>query len=131
MTPAVAPKEAKKDAPKPEGKDAKKDSPTGQTIPAPLKGGKDGVTRTLDNKDVLKAPVDKKVLAAAEAYASILDRQAKTAKEGEAAAQELLKALDESKKAKKVRVVGEMKTYWFSKATLSKLVVQKKDANEA
>lgn len=123
MTAAVASKDTKKDAPKP--------SPAGQTIPAPLKGGKDGVTRTLDNKDVLKAPVDKKVLAAAEHYASILDRQAKTGKEAEVAAQELLKALDDSKKAKKVRVVGEMKTYWFSKATLSKLVVQKKDANEA
>ena len=111
-------------------KEDKKDSPTGQTIPAPLKGGKDGVTKTLDNKDVLKAPVDKKVLAAAEHYASILDRLAKTGKEGEIAAQELLKALDVSKKSKKVRIVGEMKTYWFSKATLSKLVVQRKDANE-
>lgn len=121
---------------KPDAKTDKKDEkkpepPKGETGKLPLKGGKDGVTKTLDNKGVLTAPVDKKVLAAAEAYASILDRMAKTAKEGEIAAQELLKALDESKKAKKVRVVGEMKTYWFSKATLSKLVVQKKDANEA
>ena len=111
--------------------DVKKESPAGQTIPAPLKGGKDGTTRTLDNKDVLKAPVDKKVLSAAEHLASILDRQAKIAKDGESAAQELLQAFDASKKSKKVRVVGEVKTYWFSKATLSKLVIQKKDANEA
>jgi hypothetical protein len=71
------------------------------------------------------------VVKAAESLAGVLDRRAKIDKEAQDAGQALLKAFDESKKAKKVRIVGEVKTYWFSKATLSKLVIEKKDANEA
>lgn len=115
----------KKDEKKPEGP---KDGLTGKL---PLKGGKDGVTKTLDNKDVLKAPADPKVVKAAEVLASILDRKAKITKEEEDASVALLDAFDKSKKAKKVRVVGETRAYFFSKATLCKLVVEKKKANEA
>lgn len=109
-------------------KDQKEPTHTGKL---PLKGGKTGVTKSLDNKEVIKSPPDPKVVKAAEVLAGILDRKAKLEKEGQDAAQALLKAFDESKKAKKCRVVGEAKTYWFSKATLSKLVIEKKDANEA
>jgi hypothetical protein len=103
----------------------------GETGKLPLKGGKEGVTRSLDNKEVIKSPPDPKVVKAAESLAGVLDRRAKIDKEAQDAGQALLKAFDESKKAKKVRIVGEVKTYWFSKATLSKLVIEKKDANEA
>lgn len=108
-------------------KEAKKDGSTGKL---PLKGGKEGVTKSLDNKHVLKSPPDPKVVKAAEVLAGILDRKANIEKEGQDAAQNLLKAFDESKKAKKVRIVGEVKTYWFSKVALSKLVIEKKEASE-
>lgn len=113
-------------------KEAKKDEATkGSTGKLSLKGGKEGTTKSLDNKHVLKSPPDPKVVKAAEALAGILDRKAKLEAEGHDAAQNLLKAFDESKKAKKVRIVGEVKTYWFSKVALSKLVIEKKDANES
>lgn len=123
--PAKAAAPEKKDDKKPE---AKKDGLTGKL---PLKGGKDGVTKTLDNKDVLKAPADPKVVKAAEVLAGILDRKAKIVAEEEDASVALLDAFDKTKKARKVRVVGETRAYFFSKATLSRLVVEKKKANEA
>jgi hypothetical protein len=97
----------------------------------PLEGGKDGITRTLDNKDVLKAPPDPKVKKVAEELATALDKQRKVALEAEDLGQALLKAFDESHKTKKIMVRGEMGTYWFSKQSLSKLKVEKKKANEA
>jgi len=121
---APAANAAKKDEKKPE-------TPKGETGKLPLHGGKDGITRTLDNKAVLKAPVDPKVKKAAEVLAGILDRKIAIDKEATEAGMILLKAFDESKKSKKCRIVGEKKTYWFSKGFVSKLVIEKKDANEA
>jgi hypothetical protein len=113
----------------PDAKKKSADVPT--TGKLPLKGGKDGVTKTLDNKGVLKAPVDPKVKAAAEVYAKVLDKLIVLTKEADTASAALLDAFDRSHKTKTVRIVGEQKAYFFSKKTLTKLVVEKKSANEA
>lgn len=104
-------------------KDGAKNAQTGQL---PLKGGKDGITKGLDNKTVIKSPEDPKVVKAAHEYALSLERVEKAKDEANEFAQALLDLFLDSKKARKVRVITDTKTYYFSTASLTKLVTEKK-----
>lgn len=129
MTAKTPPAPVKGADPKDEKKDPAKGGPAaGQTGALPLKGGKDGVTKTLDNKGVLKAPEDPKVVKAGHDYALALERVEKAKDEANEFAQKLLDLFLESKKARKVRVITDTKTYYFSTASLTKLVTEKKQS---
>lgn len=94
----------------------------------PLKGGKDSVTKGLDGKTVIKSPEDPKVVAAANEYAKALDRMENLRQEANEKGQVLLELFLGSKKVRKVRVITDAKTYYFSTATLTKIVTEKKQS---
>lgn len=111
---------------KPKDKKDAKGPQAGQTGTLPLKGGKDGVTKGLDNKTVIAAPPDPKVVKAAEEHALRLEAAGKAADRANESGQDLLKAFQESKKARKVRIITDGGTYYFSPESLTKLKVERK-----
>lgn len=129
MTPAAAPAPTKDAAAKKDEKKTAVSGPgKGQTGDLGLKGGKDGVTKGLDNKTVIKAPEDPKAIAAGKEYALALERVEKAKEEANEKAQVLLDIFLGSKKARKVRIITDTKTYYFSTESLTRLTTEKKQS---
>jgi len=109
--------------------DPKKDqAPAGQTPSLPLKGGKEGTTKGLDNKTVIKSPPDPKVLTAAEKYADCLGAINGLNKKATELGEALLAAFDASKKERRIRIVRDAQTFTFYPGNIRKLIVEKKKA---
>lgn len=98
------------------------------TATLPLNGEKCGVTKGLDNRTTIMAPPDPKVVEAAQAFADACDKCDKAKDFANEKGQVLLDLFLKSKKARKVKVVTEARTYYFSTASLTKLVTEKKQS---
>lgn len=118
-------------------KDKKKDAPKGAQVPKTgelgLTGGKDGVTKSLDNSKTIKAPVPKELQASAKAYAEALDRidyhKEDAKKKSEALLDSFLKLGKDM--PPKVRVDTDRKAHFFIPEELFSIRHEKKSTSEA
>ncbi len=118
-------------------KDQKKEAPKGAAVPKTgeleLTGGKEGVTKALDNSKNIKAPVPKELLGPAKAYAEALDRidyhkdDAKAKQE--VLVDEFLK-LEKDKWPTKIRVNTDRKAHFFIPQDLFSIKHEAKSTSE-
>lgn len=118
-------------------KDEKKPAPAGSAVPQTgelgLTGGKEGVTKALDNSKTIKAPVPKELLAPAKLYAEALDRVDYHKDDARKKSEDLLEAflkLEKKSWPEKVRVDTDRKAHFFIPRDLFEIKHEAKSASE-
>jgi len=95
------------------------------TVEIPLKGGKDGVTKGLDGKTVIRAPVDPLIIERAKEYIMYFERAEDAREKANQAGQAILDLFRKMKTQRQAKVISDRRTYVFKPTETYKLLVEK------
>jgi hypothetical protein len=91
----------------------------------PLQGAKDGTTRGLDGKTILRTPVSPLVQERANDYVRYYEAAEDAREKANGAGQDLMNVFKKMKTQRIAKVVSERRTYVFRPGCTEKLMVEK------